>query len=202
MTGELEASSFTKRLSEIGVAAAVIVYFAGWTFISELFRKFGLSPHAIDIPVYSVFVYAYDALFTTCWGWLVVTAGVIALGSLVVVKPSQTSFTIYLLLTVFTFPIVHYIAKKSAADRADEIRSGKACYASVVVRSEKTYPPAFTDDLTHDDLAVIVTTKDMVYVVRQSSATFGGMLPAGKTYILPLSDFAVSIRLKPAAKVP
>jgi hypothetical protein len=201
MADDQDTTSFTKRLSEIGVVAAVMVYFAGWTFISELFRAFGLSSHAIDIPVYAVFVYAYDALFGTVLGWLMIIAAVIALSWSAFLKPSRKSLAVYLLLAVFAFPVVHSVAKCAAVNRAAEIRSGHSYLATAVVRPGKTYPPDFVTVLAGNDLSVIATTKDMVYVVSQSSATFGGTLADGKTYILPLEDFAVSIRLKPAVKV-
>lgn len=90
------APSFTKRISEIGLLAAVLIYFTGWTFISELFRQFGLSSHVIDIPVYSVFVYAYDALYKTAWGWVTMGVGVAVFASAAFVKPSRLSMTSYL----------------------------------------------------------------------------------------------------------
>src|ERR1051325_2609955 len=190
------APSAAKRLFEIGVAAAVMVYFAGWTFLSELFREFGLSSQAIDVPVYSVFVYAYDALFRTICGWLVIVIAVVAFACSAVVPPSRNSLMIYLLLAVLAFPVIHFVARDAAVTRADQIRSGYGYYATAVVRPGKTYPPEFAAALAGTDISVIATTKDSVYVVGQSNKIFGGTLPAGKTYILPLDDFAISIRLR------
>src|SRR5437763_7411 len=41
---------------------AAYAYFAGWIYAYNLFTRFGLSLHAIEIPAYYFFVYSYFAL--------------------------------------------------------------------------------------------------------------------------------------------
>jgi hypothetical protein len=192
-----EPPSFTKRIAEIGVLAAVLIYFTGWTYLAELFEEFGLSSHVINLPVYSVFVYAYEVLFGTWAGWLVTVIATLVIASTAAVKPSPRSIIVYLLLGVLAFPLLHLVAAYAARNAASEIRSGKSYLVRAFLRPSKTYPENALSSLTGDDVSLIATTADAIYVVKQSTVSLGGTLPNAQTYILPLDDFAVSIELRP-----
>ena len=119
---------------------AFYLYFAGWTFSTELRARFGLQPTAIETPVYFYIVYAYDVFFRTdlewpIFGWplFLGLAGSWYAVARVRFIPLAEAVIVIVLATV-PFPLISALAAARANTNYSFLRSGGAKPVELLLR--------------------------------------------------------------------
>jgi hypothetical protein len=197
MSDQNESPSVPKRLTELAAIAAFYLYFAGWVYVSELFGRMGLTSYVLDLPLYSVFVYAYRVFFDGVWRilllLLVAVLWYVATG---IAKPNRLVIVTFVVLLVAPFPLIQWLAVRSAEATESTIRSGAALPVVVHARPGLTT----TDDpllkqLASQKLYLIAETKDRFYVFYQP-APEQGQLGRGRAYMLPADSFILEVTIQ------
>ena len=186
-----EKFSLLKRVAELTVLLAFYLYFAGWSYASELFASFGLSLNAIETPVYFFIVYAYRVFFASFFGIVLL---LFLAGGWYVLALSAWSRRAELLfvgtLAILPFPGIHWLAIHAAATTASEIRSGHATTVTFTARPDAKYDPKFLDFIQNTTFFLITQTDETYYVFYQRPAEPGTMeLPRAEEYDIPADDF-------------
>ncbi|HEX8189433.1 MAG TPA: hypothetical protein VF586_13850, partial [Pyrinomonadaceae bacterium] len=119
---------------------AVFLFCLGWTYIYFLYYHFGINVHALDIPVYYFFIYAYPVVAgnVACFA----AAALLPAASPLIVRwaaprlgarcgwfPADGRRVVRALLAAYLaalFPLSFYLAQRSAEESAVDMRSGNA----------------------------------------------------------------------------
>ncbi|MGA8808973.1 MAG: hypothetical protein WB973_13940 [Thermoanaerobaculia bacterium] len=196
MSDEHESPSVPKRLTELAAIAAFYLYFAGWVYVSELFGRMGLTSYVLDLPLYSVFVYAYRVFFDSVWCilllLLVAALWYVATG---IVKPNRLVIVTFVVLLA-PFPLIRRLAVRSAQATESKIRSGAALPVVAHPRPGLTTPDdPLLKQLASEKLYLIAETKDRFYVFYQPPPE-QGQLGRGRAYVLPADSFILEVTIQ------
>jgi hypothetical protein len=192
-----ESPSVPKRLTELAAIGAFYLYFGGWVYVSELFGRMGLTSYVLDLPLYSVFVYAYHVFFDSIWRilllLLVASLWYVATG---IATPSKAVILVFVLLLLAPFPLIRWLAIRSAAATESEIRSGKALPVVVHARPGlTTADDPLLKQMASQRLYLLAETKDRFYVFYQPPPE-QGQLGRGRAYILSAENFILEVTLQ------
>jgi len=182
---------------------AVFLFYLGWTYIYFLYYHFGVNVHALDIPAYSFFIYAYPVLagHVTLFSALslalilsppLVGRAVAALGGNFAWFPSDGRQALRWYVAAFLialFPISFYLAQTSAEESAADMRSGNAKTVHFVFKesASKALP---ADLLKHNEegrLKLLTQTPNRFIVFLQLDVEEKS-LPMGWTHVVFNSD--------------
>jgi hypothetical protein len=187
---------------------ALFLYCLGWTYIYFLYYQFGIIVHALDIPVYYFFIYAYPVIAGNVL-WFGAVAVIIILFSIFLRKWAghlrkrfkqfpkdeqliRCAVAVYL---ITLFPLCFYLARKSAEESAADMRSGNAKTIQFVFKEDKPFPPDFIAANSANRLKLLTQTPT-TFIVFLQPETEEKVLPYGSTYVVFNSDIhLVTIRM-------
>jgi len=181
---------------------AVFLFCLGWTYIYFLYYHFGINVHALDIPLYYFFIYAYPVIAGNM-SWFIAAILVVILFSISFKKCTnglrkkfshlpedghlmRCAIAVYLMAL---FPLSFYLAHNSAENNAADMRSGNARTIRFIFKEDaaKSLPADLIDANNSGKLKLLTQTPNTFIVFLQPD-TEEEILPFGSTYVVFNAD--------------
>lgn len=188
-----DASSLSRPGSQLETArnvlyiGAVYLYAIGWSYVYFLFKGFGITLYALDIPFHFFFLYSYGVLADHP-GWLLGSAASL-LGSTALKPPGPRHWVLTGLLVVF-LPLFLHLARQTATRDINALRHGQGRSVRFAFK-DKQRASRYSADFQYADtsgaLTLVTEAKDEYYVFHQP-ASDSAVLPIGTTFVVPKAD--------------
>lgn len=181
---------------------AIFLFCLGWTYIYFLYYHFGINVHALDIPVYYFFIYAYPVIAgNVLWFVALIIIVIFFLISFrkctehirnryrQFPKDEQLLRCIVAIFLLACFPLSFYLAQKSAEESAADMRSGNAKTIRFGFKEDsvKSFPQDLVDANNAGRLKLLTQTPN-IFIVFLQPDTEEEVLPYGSTYVVFNSD--------------
>ena len=192
---------------------AIYLYFIGWTYCSYLYSHFGISLYSLDVPFYYFFIYSYYVIFSNSW-WIVPAVGGFLAIMLLLENRKRLKQAITIVFLLIFFPLSFRLARKTAFEAALLLRKGYGQTIELVFKESQKKPQQdplkeFSETEAQSesikllnrimkanergDLRLLTQTKDKLFVIYQPpAAREGGELPMCYTYVIAVSDVALT----------
>jgi hypothetical protein len=175
-------ASFRETVVETAMAAlpVAVVYFAGWAYLSSYLAEFGIDSTQVDIPLTTVLVYSFRALYSWWIGGMAVLFIILHKAIKHIDRPyslrrwvEDNEALIYLVLLVVATVVVYHVSKDAAADRAVSVWHGERPKTFATVSStvrDQTVTDEYKQCWDEKRLEQIIGFKDQMYLLCRHPA--------------------------------
>jgi hypothetical protein len=163
-------------LRDVVLIVAIIAFFSGFSYVSEVIGQFGLSSNLVQFPLYDTLAYSF-ALFTH-FAWqdaVIALVAVLALSLLAGTRQYNAlpyralNNTVLVALVFFAFWLIHSLAYDRAQDYTFGERLSPDNYVKLLIKSGEKwkYDKGFLFLNKHQHLTMVFQTADTYYVLAQ-----------------------------------